>query len=216
MAFGKIFLSLASSGCQPDGFLIVLKGGWEHRLSFFTETAQFGKQWITQAPRRWINWKESVTITSSSLSLLCFSTHAFLNASAEWELVYCIPCLSGLQGRQGGETEGRESRLIETWRHSFRQVIYHPSDSVLHALCKRRDTSSDIHKTLPFEVKMCSTTKRICYSASSSLELDLVKLLRSYFSKGRHQMYWLVQITPSLRPSFVSQTLSCDPNWRVT
>lgn len=35
MGFGKMFFSSACSGCQLDGFLIVLKDSWEHRLSFF-------------------------------------------------------------------------------------------------------------------------------------------------------------------------------------
>lgn len=90
-----------SCGCQPDGFLIVLKGSWAHRL---TQTAQFGKQWITQATQTLDKLKgECRHHLKLSLSVLCFSTCVFSESpSAEWELVYCIPCLSGLSGREGG------------------------------------------------------------------------------------------------------------------
>lgn len=51
MAFGKMFLSLAPSGCQPDGSPIVLKDSREHGLPLsLTETVQFGKQRLTRVP----------------------------------------------------------------------------------------------------------------------------------------------------------------------
>lgn len=105
MGFGKMFFSPACSGCQPDGFLIVLKDSWELRLSLFSlaEMAQFGKQWITQAPRSLVNWKKNVT--SSSLSLRWLLVQAFLNASPVSGSVLVAFCVF-----QGWDTDGRERR----------------------------------------------------------------------------------------------------------
>lgn len=150
-----MFLSVASSCCHPDGFAIVLKDSWERRLTLsLTETVQFGKQWITRAPRRWVNWKESVSITSSSLCLYS-STHAFLNASLQnGSLFIAFAVFQGWQGGRGSDRREGKELLIETWRHSLRQAIYRPSDGILQVLCRDGGLLSHKNKTFHFKVKL--------------------------------------------------------------
>lgn len=132
-----MFLSVASSGCHPDVFAIVVKDSWEHRLSLsLTETVQFGKQWITWAPRCWINWKESVSITSSSLCLYS-STHAFLNASLQnGSLFIAFPVFQGWQGERVGATEGVGGRSYWLKHEDIRwDKSFIASQTVQHCEC---------------------------------------------------------------------------------
>ena len=142
-----MFLSLAPSGCQPDGSPIVLKDSREHGLPLsLTETVQFGKQRLTRVPWRSGKLKgERLHHLELLPSLLhsCFSKCL----SAEWELVYCVPSLSELTGREGGRDRGGGKEiLIETWRHSLRQVVYRPTDSALRVLCRDAGVQSQKSK----------------------------------------------------------------------
>lgn len=92
------FFSSASSACQSDGFLIVLKGSWEHRLSLslYSSSKTLGK--LKGECQRHLKL---------FVSLLCFSTHAFLNASLQSGSLFIA--FSVFQGWGGaGGTEGRE------------------------------------------------------------------------------------------------------------
>lgn len=113
MAFGKIFLSLASSGCQPDGFLIVLKGSSEHRrsLSLQKQLNLVNSESLKLPDAGWIERKVSASTQALSVSSLLLHSCFSKCLSAEWEHVFfCVPCLSGLRGKEcsEGETEGRE------------------------------------------------------------------------------------------------------------
>ena len=93
-----------------------------------------------------VNWKESVCITSSSCRL--FSTHAFLNASLQnGSLFTAFQVFQSWQGGRVVETEGGGKEiLIETWRHSLRQVVYRPTDSALRVLCRDAGVQSQKSK----------------------------------------------------------------------